>query len=328
MAEPNENPSSQSGAGMPGKPHALQFSRDAAPRTFQERSHAIFLGPEGLRAGWRLLVYLFLVATLFFIAQVILNSLHSLGSLRLIFVDKVLFVLEVTVPAFFLARMEQRPFSAYGLAARGILRGNFWIGLLWGIGSVTLLILLLRACHAYDFNGLAIHGQRLVKFALFWTAFFLLVALSEEFLLRGYTQFTLSGAIGFWPAAVLLSLMFGAIHIGNEGENWMGLLGVSIVGFFFCLTLRRTGNLWFAIGFHAAWDWGESYLYAVPDSGTIVPGHLLRATLHGSRFITGGTVGPEGSVLLLVVMAVTWIAFDRTHRQVNYPPTRSNAPCN
>jgi len=318
MAEGNENRDPASGSTVPPAPPA-QFSPDVTPLASRERTHGIFLGPGGLRAGWRLLVYLFLVATLFFISQVVLNSLHMLGPLRLIFLDKAFFVLEVTLPALFLARLEQRPFAAYGLPARGILDGNFRLGLLWGIASVTLLILLLEAFHAYDFSGLAMHGYRLAKFALFWTAFFLLVALSEEFLLRGYTQFTLGGAIGFWPAAVLLSLMFGGIHLANQGENWMGILGVAIVGFFFCLTLRRTGNLWFAVGFHAAWDWGESYVYSVPDSGTLVPGHLLRSRLHGPRVITGGTVGPEGSVLLLVVMAVVWIAFDRTHRQAKYP---------
>jgi len=318
MAEDNENRDPVSGSTVPPAP-AVEFSPDVAPLALREGTHGIFLGPGGLRAGWRLLVYLFLVAALFFISQVVLNSLHMLGPLRLIFLDKAFFVLEVTLPALFLARLEQRPFAAYGLPARGILDGNFRLGLLWGIASVTLLILLLEAFHAYDFSGLAMHGYRLAKFALFWTAFFLLVALSEEFLLRGYTQFTLGGAIGFWPAAVLLSLMFGGIHLANQGENWMGILGVAIVGFFFCLTLRRTGNLWFAVGFHAAWDWGESYLYSVPDSGTLVPGHLLRSSLHGPRVITGGTVGPEGSVLLLVVMAVVWIAFDRTHRQAKYP---------
>jgi len=317
MAEGNENRDPASGSTVPPAP-AVEFSSDVTPLAFRERTHGIFLGPDGLRAGWRLLVYLFLVATFFFISQVVLHSLRTLGPLRLIFVDKVLFVLEVTLPALFLARLEGQPFAAYGLPARGILGSNFRLGLLWGIASVTLLILLLEAFHAYDFSGLAMHGYRLAKYALFWTAFFLLVALSEEFLLRGYTQFTLGGAIGFWPAAVLLSLMFGGIHLANEGENWMGILGVAIVGFFFCLTLRRTGNLWFAVGFHAAWDWGESYLYSVPDSGMLVPGHLLRSSLHGPRLITGGTVGPEGSVLLLAVMAAVWIAFDRTHRPVKH----------
>jgi membrane protease YdiL (CAAX protease family) len=98
----------------------------------------------------------------------------------------------------------------------------------------------------------------------------------------------------------------------------MGLLGVAVIGLFFCLTLRRTGNLWFAVGFHASWDWGESYLYSVPDSGGMVTGHLLRSSFHGSSWVTGGSVGPEGSVLVFVILGLTWVAFDRAYPEVKY----------
>ena len=94
------------------------------------------------------------------------------------------------------------------------------------------------------------------------------------------------------------------------------LLAAAFIGFFFCLTLRRTGNLWFAVGFHAAWDWGETFFYSVPDSGMVAPGHLLRSSLHGADWLSGGSVGPEGSVLCFVVIALLWIAFDRM-----YPPS-------
>jgi hypothetical protein len=131
----------------------------------------------------------------------------------------------------------------------------------------------------------------------------------EEFLLRGYTQFTLARGIGFWPAAVALSCVFGAVHLGNGGEDWRGILAAATIGFFFCLTLRRTATLWFAVGFHAAWDWGESFFYSVPDSGTVSPGHLLSSSFHGSAWLTGGSVGPEGSVMCFVVMAAAWVVF-------------------
>jgi CAAX protease family protein len=314
MAELNDSPHPPSTPAAPIEAPPL-LSHPSSP-TFGER---LLVGPEGLRAGWRLLAYLFLVAVLFFVGQLALLSMNRLGLLRLMFVDKVFFVIAVTVPGFFMARMERRPFSAYGLPVQGIGGKNFWLGGLWGLGAITMLILLLRAFHGYDATGLALHGRRLVEFAFFWAAFFGLVALSEEFLLRGYTQFTLTGAIGFWPAAVLLSLMFGAIHLSNEGETWSGILGVIVIGFFFCLTLRRTGNLWFAIGFHAFWDWGESYLYSVPDSGSRTPGHLLHSSLHGSAWITGGTAGPEGGALVFLVIAIAWIAFDRIYRRAKYP---------
>jgi membrane protease YdiL (CAAX protease family) len=118
------------------------------------------------------------------------------------------------------------------------------------------------------------------------------------------------------------------IHLKNDGEQWRGLLAAAFIGLFFCLTLRRTGNLWFAVGFHAAWDWGETFFYSVPDSGMVAPGHLLRSSLYGPDWVSGGSVGPEGSVLCLVVVALLWIEFSRMHPEVKFstasPPTRGN----
>jgi membrane protease YdiL (CAAX protease family) len=127
--------------------------------------------------------------------------------------------------------------------------------------------------------------------------------------LRGYSQYTLARGIGFWPAALILSSAFGLIHLRNGGEQWPGLLAAAFIGLFFCLTLRRTGTLWFAIGFHAAWDWGETFFYSVPDSGMVAPGHLLSSSLRGPQWLSGGSVGPEGSILCFLVIAATWVAF-------------------
>jgi membrane protease YdiL (CAAX protease family) len=194
----------------------------------------------------------------------------------------------------------------------------FWTGAGWGFASITLLLGILYGLRLFVVGHLALHGARIVKFAVFWAVMFLLVGWFEDFRFRGYLQFTLTRAIGFWPAAVLLSCDFGWSHRLNAGEHWTGLLAAAVIGLFFCLTLRRTGSLWFAVGFHMAWDWGETFFYSVPDSGTLFPGHLLRSSFHGPRWLTGGMVGPEGSVLCFVVVAMVWVAFDRVYPEVKY----------
>ena len=55
---------------------------------------------------------------------------------------------------------------------------------------------------------------------------------------------------------------------------------------------------------HAAWDWGETYFYSVPDSGQMAQGHLLNSSLHGARWLAGGSVGPEGSVFVFLVLVL------------------------
>jgi membrane protease YdiL (CAAX protease family) len=283
----------------------------------------IFLGADGLRPIWRLLFYLAMSRVLFLLLDASLNFVADRSHVLQLWIEmasECVLLLAAIVPAVAMARLEWRRVDDYGLSRREAFGKLFWIGGLWGIAALTVLMLALHGAGAFTFGRFALHGWRILKFAVFWGAFFLIVAFAEEFLLRGYSQFTLSQATGFWPAAVLLSAAFGAIHFLNPGEAWQGTLAAAGIGFFFCLTLRRTGSLWFAVGFHAAWDWGESYLYSVPDSGGVSPGHLLKSSFHGPKWLTGGSVGPEGSVLIFVLLGVLWIVFDQVYPEVKYNP--------
>src|SRR5437879_7890067 len=103
---------------------------------------------------------------------------------------------------------------------------------------------------------------------MLWAVFFIFVGLVEEFLFRGYTQYTLADSIGFWPAAIVLSCLFGAVHLGNPGEGWAGAAGVVAIGLIFAFALRRTGNLWLAVGWHASFDFGETFLYSRSEEHT------------------------------------------------------------
>ena len=287
---------------------------DFAVATQPSYARTLFLGPDGLRPGWGIAFY---VGMFFLLQRLVVQWAwaHDFGAggLWSMMLEEFGDLMSAVILALVLARVEHRPWRVYGLPARQALGRLFWVGALWGFAGISLLLLALYGLHAFAFGHVVLHGSRLARFAAFWAVMFLLVGLFEEFLLRGYLQFTLARGIGFWPAAAVLSACFGVIHLRNEGEHWPGVLAAALIGFFFCLTLRRTGNLWFAVGFHAAWDWGETFFYAVPDSGTVGPGHLLNSSLHGADWLTGGSVGPEGSVLCFVVLAAVWIAFDRVY---------------
>lgn len=311
-AEP-QNESSSTLAASPG------FTPASPPPPF---AHELFFSPEqGLRPGWRFALYVIMGIVVFFSLSTIyeLWNPQGLGVLWLRLLGELQYMVSGFVPAVILSRLERRPFDEYGLPLRLPFGKFFWLGALWGFLSLSCLLLAMRILGVVSFEGVAVHGLRALKFACFYGAMFLAVALFEEFSVRGYPLFTLTQGMGFWPAAVFMSLLFGAIHLGNAGESWMGVLGAASIGFFFCLTLRRTGNLWYAVGFHAAWDWAETYFYAVPDSGQMFPGHLLRTSFHGPTLLSGGSVGPEGSVLLFVILAGTWIAFDHLYPQTKYP---------
>ena len=288
-----------------------------------EGAHWLFQGPDGLHAGWRIFLYLGMGVVIFFLLSTFVALIPARGDgllWRNMFTEAV-WAISALVPASVMARIENRPFAVYGLPPRNAFGKLFWTGAGCGIASFSFLMLLLRGIGVFTFGHLALHGEPALKFAAFWAAFFLLVGFFEEFAVRGYIQFTLGNSIGFWPSALLLSLLFGATHSFNPGEVWIGELGAMAIGLFFCLTLRRTGSLWFAVGMHASWDWAESYLYSVPDSGGMVTGHLLHSSLHGSRWLTGGSVGPEGSVLLFVVIVLLWVVFDRVTKDGRRRPS-------
>ena len=232
-------------------------------------------------------------------------------------IAEAILLLAAIVPAFGIARLEDRSFGAYGLPLRTAFGRSFAGGALMGLAALSLLLVMLRLLRCLSFDGVHLHGLRVEKFGLFWALFFLLVALFEEFAFRGYVLFALAKAVGFWPAALVSSALFGYIHHSNRGETWIGAVGAAAIGLFFCFTVRRSGNLWFAVALHASWNWGQTFLYGVPDSGILEPGHLLQASLEGPSWLSGGSVGPEGSVLLFGVFALLWLLFDRLYpRQV------------
>jgi uncharacterized protein len=119
----------------------------------------------------------------------------------------------------------------------------------------------------------------------------------------------------FWQAAWVTSTLFGFIHVGNNGENWIGIFAAAAIGFVFCVSVWLTGSAWWAIGCHAGWDWGETYFYGTADSGMVAQGHYLSTSPFGNAFWSGGTNGPEGSILVLGAILLLLLALLMIYRR-------------
>jgi membrane protease YdiL (CAAX protease family) len=300
--------------GILGTPRVADRGSAPPPNGFPA---LVFLNKTGLRAGWRLLIYaaifLALLLASAFVLGLFLHPARGVFSPLAQFFAELSSFLAAFLAAWIMSRLEQRPVGVYGFPACGAFGKKFWLGCLFGLLEISLLIGLIAAFGGYSFGSLAEHGSAIAGWALYWGAFFLVVGFFEEFLFRGYTLYTLADGIGFWPATVVLAACFGAVHLKNSGEGWVGVLGVVFVGLFWAFTLKRTGSLWFALGMHASFDFGETFLFSVPDSGMIFSGHLSNATLHGPNWLTGGTPGPEGSVFDFLILLVFFFVFDRLY---------------
>ena len=288
--------------------------------------NTLFYNAQGLRAGWRLVIYILLVMIFASLINLALGKMFHLPKTSTplpwqLFLQEFLAFMLVFLPACLMARFEHRSVGDYGLPLHSLFGMRFFQGCAMGIAQIVVLMGCIALFGGYSFGPLSIHGAAIFKWALFWALFFVMVGLFEEFTFRGYLQFTLADGVGFWPAAWILSLGFGAVHLRNRGESWVGALGVAAIGLIFALTLKRTGNLWFLVGWHAAFDFGETFLFSVPNSGNVFEGHLSNAALHGSPWLTGGSVGPEGSVFSFITMAAAAFFIHKV-----FPPRESAEP--
>ncbi|MFZ3217288.1 MAG: type II CAAX endopeptidase family protein [Candidatus Acidiferrales bacterium] len=276
----------------------------------------IFRGPNGIRAGWRLLLFV-----LFWTACIQAEgfALHHIPAVvawhktlepnvmtpAVTIFSEGIMLFALVVATILMSLIEKRTYADYYLPLSQAFGKHFWQGVPYGFAMLSLLVALIAALHGFALGGLALSGGDAVKYGALYGAGFLMVGLFEEFSFRGYMQSTLDSAIGFWPAAIVLSILFGAIHLSNLGEAWFGALMAGSFGMLAAFSLQRTGNIWFPIGMHAAWDWGETFFYSVPDSGFLAKGHLFNSSLHITpTWLTGGRVGPEGSVFAFVVLLV------------------------
>jgi membrane protease YdiL (CAAX protease family) len=302
-----------------------------APPPEPERNRILY-GPNGLRAGWRLLIFVLIlggiVGALLLVthyAAILSGAPPSKPGQQTTLAPGIVAVGDaatfglVLLVSWIMTLIERRKVSHYGLPLRTPFPKNFWAGLLWGFLAISGVLFVMSLFHGFRITGIDTHGSALGLSALEWAIAFVMVGLSEEFMFRGYMQFTLTTGIGFWPAALLMSALFAFAHTSNSGESVFGLMQVAAFGIFACIALQRTGNLWWPIGFHAAWDWGQTFFYGVPDSGLKASHNFLHAEFNGPKWLTGGSTGPEGSVLTLVALIVASLLVMRVYREVRYP---------
>jgi membrane protease YdiL (CAAX protease family) len=280
-------------------------------------------GPNGLRAGWSIAIYIAVVVALLFLVGLEMRWLipHLPVDLRgarggafhptVAILSEASVLIAVLLATAGMARLEYRHTAFYGLAGFDRAR-QFFIGLACGFAFLSLLIGILVATHHLTLTQSHMTLGWTLRYAAAWGLAFLLVGMTEEFMLRGYLLFTLARGIRFWPAALVLAILFGALHKGNPGESPFGLVAAASIALVFSLSLWRLGHLWWAIGFHASWDWAESFFYGTPDSGAVSAGRLMEAHPHGALLLSGGATGPEGSAWVALVILLAAILVWKT----------------
>ncbi len=280
-------------------------------------------GPDGVRAGWRVALYLILFSVCLIGVSLalrpLIKPLHltppklSQGGLlitpRFAMINEVGLAVPFVLASVVMAWLEGCSWLDFGLRGIAPLR-RFGFGVIVGLVSLGALVAMLLVGHFGSISGTS--GG--LRYGVEWALVCLAIGFVEEYGFRGYLLRALGRGIGFWPAALVTSLAFGALHGINPGETPVGLITTGLIGFMLCLSLARTGALWWAIGYHAAWDYAENFLAGTRDSGTLSAGALAAFVPQGNRWLSGGATGPEGSLFCVAVVAAIGIGLWRGFR--------------
>ncbi len=201
---------------------------------------------------------------------------------------------------------DRRSFRTLGLwLYRGWGR-EFAAGLAAGaalMGSVVLAMAAARAVTYHAFVPDELTG------VLTWAAILLLAASMEEILFRGYGMQRLIEAIGEPGGVLIFSALFAALHISNPGSTTISSVNTFLAGILLSLAYLKTRGLWLPIALHWSWNFLQGQIFSLPISGFHFAPRLFKTEVSGPQWISGGSYGPEGSIVLTVVciLAILWL---------------------
>ena len=200
----------------------------------------------------------------------------------------------IAVYSFVTRHLEQRratelsirigyPLFLSGVAAGVALMALVYI-VLWGLGRATFTM-------ATGIDGLG--GSLMAYFA---------AAILEELIFRAVIFRIVEQMAGTMLAIIVSAGLFALLHSLNPGVTAMGIVSVALAGgITFALLYVLTRNLWLVIGVHLGWNFAEGSLFGAQVSGSGEAHSLLRTSLAGPDLLTGGSFGPEGSIITIAI---------------------------
>lgn len=283
----------------------------------------IFINQFGrLRSGWRLLIFIalnliayFLFSTgarVFYAIAVRIAPTRDISEFLQNMIYRGVMLASALIAGYICARwLEGLPWRSLGLGLHARWLRHFLIGSAIGIASLALATAIAAAGGGLSFQFASRAMLSGVVQTLVLTAvLFVVAALAEEALCRGYPLQTMARANLAIVGIIITSLWFASGHFLNPNFRYgLPLVNLVLAGVWFSVAFLRGRSLWFPLGIHWAWNWALGSLFGLPVSGieTIAPYPLMKGTDLGPAWLTGGDFGIEGGVACTVAILVSTI---------------------
>ena len=209
-------------------------------------------------------------------------------------------LLAVLTAAFILLRLERHPFADLGLSVKGHAKG-LWYGflmafLLYFVGFGLSLLMGEVEVTGFQFKPLDLLGSFL---------FFLLVALFEEILMRGYILGRLLHTrLNKFLSLFISAALFALLHIFNPEIDFLPMVNLVLAGLLLGASYLYTRNLCFPISLHLFWNWIQGPILGYQVSGNNFMSTMLTLEMPEENVLNGGAFGFEGSLICTVLMIV------------------------
>lgn len=213
--------------------------------------------------------------------------------------------------------VEKSPWLGLGMTKKGAFKA-FILG--WGIGAAMLItcVLLMWGFGAIRISSVQFSPQLFGEFLVLVLAWSV-QGTTEELLTRGWMFSSLSAKYNIPVGALVSSLFFTFLHLGNDGISLIPLLDLTLFAILACLVMLKTGNLWVISGIHAAWNCFQGNVFAFPVSGSQAGQAFISVNTSGPDWLSGGAFGVEGSVISLIVqgLVIAWLVYDLYFKNKN-----------
>lgn len=285
------------------------------------RINQIFLATDGrVRPSWRALLFVVLDVALLIAAGVVLRATLgqwlAAGPERNLLVSGLVGLASALAVSVVLVRwLDRRSFRQLGLWRYEGWGREFSLGLGLGVALISLVaaLLVLLGGEVQWQTGAMTLTEALA--GLGWYCLLILPAAAhEEVVFRGYPFQRLVQGWGPTVAVAALAGLFGLLHLGNPNPTALSTANTMLAGVLLAVAYLKTRGLWLPIGLHFAWNFWMGPVLGFAVSGIELKARLLEARGGDPVWLTGGSYGPEGSIVTTVVVAAAALGLARTKR--------------